>query len=355
MYNKKTVKMLLVMVAMTLALLGCSNQEPKEAVQNAFANSMLMKSYTFSGSMALDELTVPPEAMGSNGPEAAAIINTLKGAQITVDGAYQENPMRMEMTMKLALQGDFSMTIEVPMIMTEDKMYIRIPTIPMIPMEGLSGRFIEIDMNQLAEEEGGVAFQDINMDTARKMIQDFSAILLKHYEEGDYFAEVNADELRAMPEGVPADQIVKFAVTQDNIDDFVTKLVQHVVPEILDVIANNEEYKTTLQLTDAEIEEARTELQVDNEELQSGLNEMKESLVINEINTVAAIEDEYIRYQEVNFNVDIMNEGQTMTLGFFTTSQYNNINEEIEFQLEIPTDAIPLEELENMGPAMQGL
>ncbi|WP_020618198.1 hypothetical protein [Paenibacillus daejeonensis] len=359
MYNthKKTVKLMLLLVVLSLAMLGCSTKEPKEAVTNAFANSMLMKSYTFSGSMQLDQLNVPPEAMGANGPEAAAIINTLKGAEISVTGAYQENPMRMEMTMNLALQGDFSMNISVPMIMTEDKMYVKIPSIPMVPMEGLAGQFIVVDLNELPEEEGFSPMTDMNVESFRKMAQDLASVVLKHYEEGVYFTAASEDELKAKPENLSSDQIVKFSVTQDNIDDFVTTLIQQVAPEILDVIAANEEYKATLQLSDAEIESARSELaEVQGEELQRGLDEMKESLVINEINTIAAIEDDYIRYQEINVNVDITDEqGQTVTIGFFTTSEYNNINEDIEFELEIPTDAIPIEELQNMGSSMQGL
>lgn len=348
----------MLMIIVALALLGCSTKEPKEAVTQAFANSMLMKSYTFTGSMKLNELTVPTEAL-DNDPTSLAIMDTLRGAEISISGAYQEDPMRLEMTLDLALQGDFSMNLSVPMIMTEDTMYIKIPTIPMVPMEGIAGKFIEVDLNELselAEEETMTPMPELNVESVRKMTQDFAGVLLKHYEEGVYFTAASEEELKAKPEGLSADQIVKFAVTEDNLDDFVTKLIQQVAPEILELIATSEDYKAMFQLTDADIEAAQAELaQIEGDELQAGLDEMKEAMTVNEINTIAAIKDDYIRYQEVNVNVDIMNEGQTMTLGFFTTSAYDNINQDVEFQLDIPTDAIPLEELYNMGPAMGDL
>jgi len=356
--NKQWVKLTMLMIIVALALLGCSSKEPKEAVTQAFANSMLMKSYTFTGSMQLNELTIPTETL-DNDPTSLAIMDTLRGAEISVSGAYQEDPMRLEMTLDLALQGDFSMNLSVPMIMTEDTMYIKIPTIPMMPMEGISGKFIQVDLNELselAEEETMTPMPELNVESVRKMTQDFAGVLLKHYEEGVYFTAASEEELKAKPEGMSADQIVKFAVTKDNIDDFVTKLIQQVMPEILQLIAANEDYKAMFQLTDADIEAAQADLaEIEGEELQAGLDEMKEALTVNEINTIAAIKDDYIRYQEVNVNVDIQNEGQTMTLGFFTTSAYDNINKDIEFQLDIPTDAIPLEELYNMGPAMGDL
>ncbi|WP_213531881.1 hypothetical protein [Paenibacillus cisolokensis] len=81
--------------------------------------AMTMESYTFKGSFGIDELSLPAEALGSN--PAAGMVPLLKGASITASGAYQSEPLRMEATAGLSLEGDLKMSLEVPILLEGKK------------------------------------------------------------------------------------------------------------------------------------------------------------------------------------------------------------------------------------------
>jgi len=336
-------KWMLLLMVMAVALVGCTNpKEPKEAVQGALEQSMEMKSYTFNASLVFDELILDV------GADAGMVGDMLEGSTLQVSGAYQQDPMRMEMTANIHLQGDFSMNIEIPMIMAENKLWVKVPSIPMMPMPGISGQFIEVDLKKLSEEQG-VEMPAMDLDSQRKMIQDITSVVMNHYDEESYFSEAEETELAAKPEGMKLDQIVKFTVNEGNFEEFVTILVEKVAPDVIDLLMNNEEYRTNLQLTTEQLEQAKQELeQQDGSELQAELNEIKENLKVNEISVSAAIKDGYMVYQEMKTNVNVTADGETATIGMFITGEYNNINDAVDFKLEIPTDAVPLEELMNM-------
>ncbi|GGG26346.1 DUF6612 family protein [Paenibacillus abyssi] len=347
MFNKSNMKWLMMLMAALMVLAGCSSEPPKEAVQTALSKTMDLQSYTFTAALDLDEINLPEELLNAD-PQAGAILNMLKDATLSVTGAYEADPMRMEMTADIALQGDMSFNLSIPMIMTEDKMWVKVPSIPMLPLEGLSGKFVEIDMKQLAEQEG-MEIPNLDMDTQRKMVQDMMTVILKHFDEETYYSELKAEEVPGLPSELKPDQIVKFAVTEDNFEQTVKTIVEKVAPELIDLLIENDQYRQTLQLTPEDLEQAKQELAGnDSAELQQQLDELKEEMKINELSLTGAIKDDYLVYQELKGNVDIIQEGQTANIGMSLKSQYSNINEPVEFQIEIPTDAISLDELESM-------
>lgn len=335
-----------------VVLAGCSSAEPpKEAIQQALGKSMEMKSYSFKGSLAINELDLPAEMLEGMDP---SMLDMVKNASLNVTGNYQEDPMKMEMKLDLALKGDMAFNLHIPMVITQDKMWVKIPDIPMLPLGEASGKFIEIDMKQLAEEQG-VEVPELDINKQRKMVEEMTNILFKHFEEKDYFAEVKKEDLTSLPADLKPDQIVKFYVTQETFEPMVMTLIDKVAPEVIDLMIANPEYLDTMQLTKEDLEEAKKELaEGDRGDLREGLDEFKEAVKVNELSLTTAIEGDLPVYQEAKLNLDVTDNGQTAKVGLTFTSQYSNINKDVKFEVEIPEDTMTIDELMNafMAPAM---
>ena len=332
---------------------ACSSKStpPKEAIQQAFTASMEMKSYSFTGSIGIDELELPEELLAGADP---SMIDMIKNASLNVKGAYREDPMQMEMNLDLTIPGDMAMTINVPIVMTEEKLYVKIPNIPMLPLGEAAGKFVEIDPKQLAEEQG-VEAPVLDLNTQRQMAEELTGIALKHFDGKTYFAELKKEDVTDLPEGVDPDRIVKFFVTQETFEPMIMTIVDKVAPEIIDALLANEDYLKALQLTKEDLEKAKEELAAgDRSELKTELEKFKEDVKVNDLSLTTAIQGDYPVYQSANVNLDVTQDGQTAKVGLSFKSQYANINEEVTFEHGIPEDAISIEELEQMfmAPAL---
>jgi len=343
--KKALFRWLLLSAAVIVVLTGCSDgKPPKEALQNAVGKTADMKSYTFKGALAIDELSLPPDLLEGN----AAMLDMVKNASVTVDGAYQADPMQMEMNMSIALKGDLAFNLNVPIVLTEKKVWIKVPNIPGYDLGEAKGKFLEIDVEELQQEQG-IDASATDVDTQRKLMEDVTGIVLKHFDGKDYFSEPKAADVPGLPEELKPDQIVKFGVTPDNFDATVETLVKKVAPEVIDLLLNNEKYRKALQLQETDLNKAKENL-AKEEEVDKQVAAFKESVKVNELSIIGAIKKEFLVYQVVKANVDVTDNGQTSKVGMTVNTQYDNINEKVEFKTGIPTETIKLEEL--MGAVM---
>jgi len=342
---------LMTIVAILSVLTACTSKTPpKEAIQNALTSSMEMTSYTFSGSLAVDELDVPAELLEGMDP---SMLDMVRDASLNINGVYREDPMQMEMTLDLTIPGDMAFTVKTEMVMTEDKMYVKVPNIPMLPLGDAAGKFVEIDPKQLAEEQG-TPVPELDIETQRRMGQELAGVLFKHFDEEQYFEELKKADA-GLPEGVEADRVIKFNVTQETFEPMVMTIVDKVAPEMIDLLLANEDYLNALQLTKEDLETAKEELAAgDRSELTEALETFKKDVKVNELSLTTAIQDQWPVYQSANVNLDVTQDGQTAKVGLSFTSQYANINEEVTFEIGIPEDAISMDELEQMvmAPAL---
>ncbi|WP_314002349.1 hypothetical protein [uncultured Paenibacillus sp.] len=340
---KRLMQAVLLILAVSVVLAGCSSAKaPKEAIQAAFAKSMEMNSYTFTSALSIDKLELPPALLEGMDP---AMADMVKNATLNIDGVYQADPMQMEMTLKLDLKGDMAFSLNVPIVMTQDKIWVKIPQIPGFPLGDAAGKFMEIDMKELAAEEG-VEIPTLDIDKQRKMTEDMAGIFFKQFDEKTYFSEVKKDEVAGLPEDVKPDQVVKFNVTQETFEPMVMTIVDKVAPEIIDLLLNNEDYRKTFQLEKADLEQAKKELaEGDRSELRKGLDEFKKNAKVNELSLTTAIVDELPVYQVAKADLDFTQEGETAKAGLTFTTLYSNINEKVEFPIGIPKDAMSMEEL----------
>ncbi|GAB6928063.1 hypothetical protein JCM10914A_20460 [Paenibacillus sp. JCM 10914] len=351
--NKKFATIMLTLLLTVMVVLsGCAKtEEPKAAMTNAAKNAMQMTSYEMKSKFVIEDLQINiPDVTGDPGVTQA--MTMLKNAELTVDGIYQSEPQQMEMNMGVHLKGDMAMSINVDMVMTQEKIYIKIPSIPMIPFpEDVVGKFLVMDLQELAEQSGET-FSPESMDTekSQKFVNEVLEALLSEYDQAKYFKEIPVKDA-GLPEGVEAKQVVQFFVTNDTLGEALEIMVNNVAPKVVD-IAGKPEYRELLGLTEADIDEAKAAVaEVNQEEFQAGLEDMKKAVSINTFNVNTAIDkNDFPAYQDVVMNVDFNDpeSSENVKLAIKGSTQYMNINAKQEFKIGIPTDenVITMEQFE---------
>ncbi|MNI43734.1 hypothetical protein D3C73_980740 [compost metagenome] len=350
MFKKFYMPVFVLLMSVVLVLSGCNTKkEPKEALASAATNALKMESYVTNNQIKILNLTVD-ESTSEENAQVGAVLSMLKDAEINISQVYQKDPMQTEATLEVKLSGDMAMTFTIPFVITKEKVYVKIPNIPVLPMpESIVGKFLVVDMKELAEENGEAFNPDMfDTDKTQKLSAELSAAVLGEYDSAKFFKNVEAKDLQ-LPEGFKEKQIVQFYITNDNVKEAITILVNNALPKVLDILGK-EEYRSMLQLTTEDIEELKKELKEgDQAELGKELDELKDYLTINQFTVNTAIDKKnFPSYSEVNADVAINDPESDVNvkLAFQVKSTVTKINEKPEFKIGIPTDTITMDELE---------
>lgn len=355
--------LLTLLLTVSLALTACSSkQEPKEALKTAAANASKLTSYEMSSNFTINELSYKPGDASQTDQSMTQFMSMLKDAQLNVTGVYQSEPMQTEMTVGIELKGDMGMTFNIPMVMTKEKMYIKVPNIPFFPIpENMVGKFIEFDLKKLAEQEG-TEFNPDALDAAKtqKLSNEIMDAVLGEYDESKFFKNLDTKDAK-LPEGVDAKQVVQFSVNNDNVKEAVTVLVTKALPKVMDIVSK-EEYRDMLQLSQADIDKAKEDLKIseaDQAEMTKDLDKLKNVLTINTFNIDFALDkNDFPVYQKMVADMLIKPEDtkDEMKLAFTGSNTYTKINEKPEFKINIPTgdDVITMEEFEQLMNSSYG-
>ncbi|WP_373231055.1 hypothetical protein [Cohnella sp.] len=360
--SKLSFVLLSLLLTAAVVLSGCTkDQSPKEALQASMLKSSDIKSYNFKGSMKFEDFNFPQEDM--NADEAAAVINMLKSAELSWTGAYKSDPMMMEMNLKLDLKGDLAISFTVPIIMTTEKIWVKIPNIPMLPIpEDIQGKFVELDLKELAEQSGQ-PMPSMDIGKSQKMVNDIMEIVFKHIEEDAYLTSIPVKDA-GLPEGVKVDQVVQFHMDKAQIEPFVNTIIDKIAPEIIELLATNEEYRNLLQLKPEDLEEAKKGLaEVKDKEVSEGLAEMnKELKSLNVKANIGIDKNEYPIYTDVIIDAAIESEEATGSFAIKVVSENTNINGDVKFEIGEPKaeDVLTIEELQEQmggmfGGSMEGM
>ncbi|WP_366291949.1 hypothetical protein [Paenibacillus sp. AN1007] len=289
-------------------------------------------------------------------------MSMLKDAQLNVTGVYQSEPMQTEMTVGIELKGDMGMTFNIPMVMTKEKLYVKVPNIPFLPIpENIVNKFIEFDLKKLAEQEG-TEFNPDAMDAAKtqKLSNEIMDAVLGEYDQQKFFKNLDTKDAK-LPEGVDAKQVVQFSVNNDNVKEAVTVLVTKALPKVMDIVSK-EEYRDMLQLSQADIDKAKEDLKIteaDQAEMAKDLDKLKNVLTINTFNIDFALDkNDFPVYQKMVADMLIKPEDtkDEVKLAFTGSNTYTKINEKPAFKINIPTgdDVITMEEFEKMMNSSYG-
>lgn len=304
--------------------------------------------------MKFEEVNFPQE--DTSAEEAAAIINMLKSAELTWTGAYRADPMMMEMNLQLALKGDLAITFSVPIIMTTEKIWVKIPNIPMLPIpEELQNKFVELDLKELAEQSGQ-PLPSLDVGKSQKLVNDVLEIVFKHIEEETYLKSVPVKDA-SLPEGVDVDQVVQFHMDQTQIEPFVNTVIDKIAPEIIDLLSTNEEYRNLLQLKPEDLEEAKKSLQeVKDGDVSKELEQMKKELKSLDITANMGIDKkDYPTYTDALIKASVESEEMTGSIALKVVSQITDINGEVKFTGEPKgDDVVTMEQLQEQLGGMFG-
>lgn len=335
---------LVAILVMAAIVAGCSGSKaPKAALQDAMLSTMEAGSYKLSMTMQVDELELPPSAdAATGGMPAVNIGGIIKDALMNVEAVYSKDSKRTDMTLELVLPGMMNMTLAVPIIIAEQKVYLKLPAIPLLPIPAaVTDKYIEVDLKELAERQGDGA--SIDIEAQQKLSQELSVAVLKHFDEKTYFSEIKAGDAN-LPEGVKADQVVKFAITEENYPKTVETLVNQVIPEVLDILLANEAYLKTLNVAVEDLESAKANLESNKTE---ALNVLQNNVKLNVLELTGAIQGKHLVYQDGRIGVDATDpdSGENMKLGLSFSIQYSDIGKEVTFENELPTETITIDQL----------
>lgn len=343
---------MLLTAALILPACGNKEQAPKEALKSAATKVSTMTSYEMKSKIVVNNLTIDAPTDESSAM-TTQVLSMLKNAELSVDSVYQADPMQTEATLVLNLKGDMAMSFTVPMVITKEKIYIKVPSIPFFPIpETIVGKYVELDLKELAEQ-GGAEFTPDTLDTqkAQKLSNEVISTLLAEYDETKYFSEIKLKDAN-LPEDVEAKQVIQFKVTNDNIKEAITIMMNNALPKIIDILGKDE-YKDMLKIDAADLAKAKEELQSGSArtELDKGLADLGNYLTINDFHFNTAInKDNFPVYQDLLMDIKVNDPDTSTKVGLSLTgsSQYSKINEKAEFKIGIPEgDAvITLDELQ---------
>ena len=164
-----------------------------DLLKKVYENEQNLDSYKFEGSMDLG--LILPETDDAP-PEVGMIYEILKDIRIDISGAYKKDPMQLEADIDLTLKGDIKTTFTVQMVMTQEKMWIKLPDSPLLPLpKEVKGKFIEFDLLELAEESGQpTATLDVELQT--KMNTDIINLFVESLGK-DFYKEVDPSSVTA--------------------------------------------------------------------------------------------------------------------------------------------------------------
>ncbi|MEF2244157.1 hypothetical protein [Paenibacillus sp. IITD108] len=342
---KVGIRLVSLLIAVMLLAVGCSSAKlsPQDALQQATAKTMGASSYAMTATVKINEFTMDDSLASSDELGiAAGVAAIIKDATINVKAVYEKDPARTDMNLEVVLPGFMNMKLDMPIIVADEKIYFKLPQIPMLPIpQEAADKFILLDAKELAKQEG-VEVPELDMAAQQKFAQDLTNATLKHFDEKTYFTQPKASEA-GLPEGVKADQVVKFAITEANYEQTISTVIDKVLPEVMDLIANNEAYLEIFEVEKADVEDAKQKLTESKEEIRTFF---KDNLKVKQLDHTGAIKGGNLVYQETTMSVEVTEPeaSDKMSLGMTVAMNYSDIGQTPKFESEIPTDVISFEE-----------
>ncbi len=330
--RKLTTVVLALFLMVSMTLVACGNQTAakpaKEVLQEAFNKSTEVKTAKFDGTMKLN-LEMPDSALED--PAAAMVLNMLNSAELQIRGTSQIDPMMSEMFVTVRVTGDTEMAINLSFLMTEEKMWVKIPNTPFLPLpEELINKYLEIDFQELSELSGEeIDFS--NQSQYQELAIELMEIFFGAFEEDDYFSTVSKEDA-GLPDNVDAAQIVKFELTNDNLRPFIESFME-VLPEMMEKLAEID----SAGISQADIDNIKADIEEGKAEIEENWDKFQEKVSINKAEILTGInKDGYITYNAIDVSVQVTDEGETGTIGFTFEINQTEINKDPEFEISVP-------------------
>lgn len=342
-------------VLILILLAGCSStKSPEETLQDALKKSSQMTSYSMKGSLQLSDLKLPESA--DDDGYTGMVSSMLSTAEISWTGGYRKDPMLAEINLQVAIKGDLAMTITVPIIMSEEKIWIKVPNIPMLGLpEDIVGKYIELDPKKLAEQQGE-EMPKLDVGTTQKLMNDVSSILFKHIDEKTYLKDVAVKDAGISSEDVK--KVVQMHVTKDQVEPLIQTIVNDIAPEVIDLISKNEEYRKLLKLEQSDLDEAKKSLaETKDSELSKDLEEFKKDVQTLDMTANIGIDGKgYASYTDAKVTFAGAEDGQAASGSIKVVQELTDINGDVKLSGKPKDEEIVTEDqLNQLGmPALGG-
>lgn len=351
MSGKKFKAGIILLFTLVLMLTGCiGKKDPKDALTSSAIQALSMKSYVVNNQIKIADLSyTSDDASSYTAAQVGAVFSLLKDAEININGIYQADPMQSELTLEVKLTGDMTTTVKIPLVVTQNEMYIKIPSIPFLPLpDTVVGKFLVMDMQEMLEQSGQKFTPEmLDPGKSKKLTGELSGALFSEYDEATYFKEIDPKDA-GLPEGISARQVVQFTITNENVKQALEILIQKVVPKVVNII-EKEEYRSLVGLTPEQVERLKSDLQERKGDADTALNEMLKHLSVNELTLNTALDKKYYPvYQDANVDLEFNDPstGDSVRLALEYSSSISKINEKQVFEIGIPTDTITMEQFE---------
>ncbi|THF77149.1 hypothetical protein [Cohnella fermenti] len=339
---------LLVSIALVLSACSSDSKSSSEKLLSSFEKSADIKSYNLNGSLSIKDLKLSDALLQEE--EAASALAMLQNAELSWTGAYRADPMMMELTLKISISGDLAISFQVPFIITQEKMWIKVPNIPMLSLPAdIVGKYIEFDLKELAEQQGAELPAALDVGKAMELAKELFGIVLKHVDEKTYLSSPSAKDA-GIPDSANVKDVVQLHIEKDQVEPFVQTLIEKIAPEMLDLLASNEEYRSLTQLTPEQIDEAKKQLsELDETELKDGLAEFDKSVkTFDVVSNIGIDKDGYASYSSSTIKFEAADGDQSGSGTLSLVSEQTDINGEPKFEIggePKAEEVIPLEEL----------
>lgn len=305
---------------------------PKELVTEALKKSLDMDSYAFSGQMAL---SIDLDESLIAGPDEQMVASLFKDLKLDYRGVYQADIEQMELIVETNLNlGDLKTLLEIPILMKQDKMWIKIPAIPGIVPEQFAGQQLQLDFRQLAEMSGEEYISFFDRDNPQyqeqlAFIKEIMDIFFKHLD----------DELFTLTSS-EGESVVTLDIGGERFHAVVETLLTTTLTELIQLF---EEEARVIGLSEEDVVELKELKNNVPEEMDQVMEELRKSLAVNKGEFIFHInKDRFVTKQEINFDLTFTDPEsvEEFSMAIAAYQETTKINEPQEFTLEEPTEHI---------------
>ncbi|MCR8644982.1 hypothetical protein NV379_20215 [Paenibacillus sp. N1-5-1-14] len=308
-----------------LVLTACSTTTPKEIINEAYTKSGSLKSFAFDYNM---KLQANNDASKSSNPVEAQALAMLQDANLSIKGKYDKEKERLQAVLGISLNGDMKISLDIPILYADKKIYVKIPNIPFYPLpQDMVGKYIVLSD---AIEGPGKAMNNSELGTS--LAKEVIGLLVDDFSGSEYFTIVDKKDAE---EGLKdSKHILKFQLKDETLDKFVQTFSKTTYPKLYTILTNE---KYTQLMKDMNFDTSDMNKEVVESDMNSALEKFHKDMMLGDFTLITALnKDNYVSDQKVSLDItDKSADG--MNIKLILSSKITEQNQEIKFDMEIPS------------------
>lgn len=342
----KKVSVFLVFLVGVLLLAACSKLEPHLVLLESYGKTAKLEGSSFDVSF---KVNVDGDI---EDPSQAQIIDMVNNSDLRVYGAYSTPDKRAEVVLNLQVKGDMSFGVELPIIINDKDIYIKIPNTPFFPIpEEYVGKYLKVSADDLPDETLK-SDTDLfgNQEEVTKLFQEIAKVVLSDLKSTSVLSMLEKEDIPSGMTGV--EKVVQAKLTDGNLDEFATVLTETTLPKLVELLTKEENLKTLNTFSEEPVtsEEIRELTSKENiATFREGIEEIRSDVTLEEVSAKLGVgKSGYIEKQHVTVSVTLKDEADfsgTVTVEVKGSSSDFN---KPQFKYDVPSESNTIS-LEDMG------